>query len=119
ASWPKATPRTNRILWPNLQLSPTGQGLEQVEPSNWFSTLRKGESAYLLREGAAQRYTERFLTYDVELAYSGALRLSAGSGDGAYQVSNASSSPLHDLQLFRNQSDGWRVGTLKELKPGK
>ena len=66
------------------------------------------------RRPKAQRYTERFLLYDVECPYGIPLRVSGA--EPSYQVSNSGASSLHDLELYKPKPDGWHTARLAELK---
>jgi hypothetical protein len=114
ATWPKAVTRSTGVLWQNLVLTDQAPGsLEQVGASNWMNDLRKGTTPFLLKDGRG----DRFILYDAEPKYALPLKVQAGAGEGQYFIANSDKVSVRDLTLYKNETDGWHVANLPELKP--
>ncbi|MFI5380626.1 MAG: hypothetical protein ACHRHE_15115 [Tepidisphaerales bacterium] len=110
-NWPKATSRTTGLLWQDWQLRTTPDSLETLNPKHWFNLLRKGESAYLVKNNRS----ERFIAYDLEIAYANPVQVRANGP--AYLAWNTGSVPLHDVCIYKSRDDGWHTTTLARLDP--
>jgi hypothetical protein len=96
-----------------------------ADAGSWFETLRRAGDAGAASVISTQRWTERFLMYDVEFPYPNVLKMkAAGSGGndsaaGKYQLANAGAWPMRDVEVYAPASGGWRVSGLKELPSSK
>jgi hypothetical protein len=120
AAWPKARTKSNRLLWPNLNLSTippaTSAMEEQTEPealdaNSWLNDLRHERSDWLRGEDSL----ERFLAYDLELNYTSPLTIGGGGPDLSYQLTNQSLRPMRELNLYKPDGNGWRHTEIDQL----
>ena len=112
-SWPKAEDRPNQLLWRDLSLSDQpAETLSPVGPENWFTKLRSVESAFVT---LAHTPSEKFLLYDLQMAFPSPLKVKAGK-DFSFDLSNAGTAPLRDLTLYQGDGhQGWRTVEVGDL----
>jgi len=109
ATWPRAQVKSGRLLWPNLLAADADAPPPALDDHQWLAPLRQGDAATL----RSDRQIEKFLLYDVAFKYTSPLRVDAKVGN--VLVSNASSTPLHDLTLYKKRDGQWTRATVGEL----
>jgi hypothetical protein len=121
--WPQGKPKNNRQLWEKLALKAGPMQPVPADAGSWFETLRRAGDAGAASVISTQRWTERFLMYDVEFPYPNVLKVkAAGSGNdatGKYQLANTGAWPIRDVEVYAPASGGWRVSGLKDLPSSK
>jgi hypothetical protein len=112
ANWPKAQSRAQGILWQNLVVTDTPPAsLPQAESGSWSNDLRSVSAPFLLKDGRG----EKFLLYDLALNDHPAMQVKAGAAADQYVITNTSDQPLHDVTFYKQEADGWHIGSLAEL----
>jgi hypothetical protein len=122
--WPQGKPKNNRQLWEKISLKAGPLQPVPADAGSWFETLRRSGDAGAASVMSTQRWTERFLMYDVEFPYPNVLKVKAvGSGKdaaaGKYQLANTGAWPMRDVEVYAPASGGWLVSGLKELPSSK
>jgi hypothetical protein len=113
--WPPASIQSPEILWKNLLLSAEPAGpIESLDRGHWLEPLRSSGGSWLTTSSRS----DRFLLYDVELAYASTLQLKGGDApDGPFSVFNSGAAPVRDLVLYRPFGNGLLTGSLSGLAP--
>lgn len=111
--WPAAeTKKSSRLRWIEMVLSaakPADARIAEIDAKHWFTRAREGDGLYLKNGGRA----ERFIAYDVEVAYSAPVRVTGGPD--VYRVVNLMPYPLHDVLISMPTPEGRRVGRVDFL----
>jgi hypothetical protein len=108
--WPRAKVRSSGLLWQDLHLAPAKGEPRPLPEHSWLEGLRSG--GLPIANGSTR---ESFLIYDVELAYSLAMRVTGGK-EGKYSVAHGMDAPLRDLTLYKRAADGrWQTASLPNL----
>jgi hypothetical protein len=106
--WPPGKVRSSGLLWRDVHFAgPTEKqrDLPQGGEGAWLAPARKLAAGEKLL--AVENSADAFLLYDVELNYPVALQVTTRPGDAfSYNVAQANDAPMHDLVLYKTDSDG-------------
>ncbi|WP_169977228.1 hypothetical protein [Tautonia rosea] len=114
--WPPARERVDSLRWFGIDLSrtvPESLPLVFLSESHPFRALRELDDSLVIEVEAR---TERFLSYDAELAMP--IPLTLQDGPDEYTLQNVSSQTLYDLAVIAPAEGGFRIGWLDELPAG-
>jgi len=112
ANWPKGQSRAQGVLWQNLVVTDTPPAsLPQSESSLWANDLRSAAAPFLLKDGRGEKY----LLYDLALSEHPAMQVKADGAADQYVITNTGDQPLHDVNFYKQETDGWHVASLAEL----
>jgi hypothetical protein len=109
--WPPGRLRSTRLLWAGLNLT----GVLDTAPSrladgHWLSGLREADRLHV----TLPKQSERFLLYDVELAFAPHLRLERI--ERGYRVHNTANFAARDVHVFRPLGDGrWDISVVDQV----
>ncbi len=109
-AWPPCPQKSKRMLWQKAKLTRESGEIRPLPENHWMTPLRDSSRLWF----HADRRSEHFVLYDVELPLSSPMKVTLI--DGGHGVANVGRFPLRDVTIYKPARDQWLIGQIASLE---